>query len=153
LKKLDSLGKDILSFLEKNEPKMVLWREIKEALYPKYQSHYKNEDSFTVALTNKLTQLRAKGLIKKEGDYYGTFKSSIPEEKEQIKPLEKRRFGFWEWLRHRSEKKRLENERMFGENLPIVESVYNMYRLSWLEPLIKHDKEINKKLDELEKKS
>ena len=148
MKKLDSLSKDILSFLEKNEPKMVLWREIKEALYPKYQSHYKNEDSFRVALTNKLTQLRANKIIKKEGDYYGTLKSSIEKEKEQAKPLEKPKpFGF-------PAKKRLEESRVFlPKALPVVESIYNRYRFSWLEPLIKHDKEINKKLDELEKRN
>jgi hypothetical protein len=120
LKKLDSLGKDVLSFLEKNEPKMVLWREIKEALYPKYQSHYKDENSFGVALTNKLTQLRAKGLIKKEAEYYGTFKSSI--EKEQAKPLEK---------------KKLKESSIFKpEALPVLKHLYEFYGYKWLKPYI-----------------
>jgi len=75
--------------------------------------------------------------------------TQLPKEKVQTK------FSFWEWLRYRSEKKRLEESKIFPkpEALPVAESIYNKYRLSWLEPLIKHDKEINKKLDELEKRN
>lgn len=151
MRKLDSLSKDVLSFLKKNEPKMVLWREIKNALYPNYKNHYKNEHSFNVALTDKLTQLKAKELIKKEGDYYGTLKSFIKTETKESHPS---KFGSWEWLKHRSEKKRLEESRVFKPKaLPLVENLYEKYGYDFLKPYIEHDKQINKKVIEFEKKN
>lgn len=74
----------------------------------------------------------------------------LPKEKAQTKSL-----GILlNFFEKREAKKNLNESRIFKhEALPIVESIYNRHRFSWLEPLIKHDKEINKKLDELEKKS
>ncbi len=73
--KLDNLSKDIVTFLEKNEPNMLRWTEITEGLWPSYRFKYKDENGFGVALTRKLKFLKKEGLIKKEGVFYGSLKS------------------------------------------------------------------------------
>ena len=77
VRKTDNFGQDILSLLEKNEPDMLMWREIKNRLWPKYKDRYKNVKTFGVALSNKLTRLAAKKKIKHEDDLWGTTSSSI----------------------------------------------------------------------------
>jgi len=73
---------------------------------------------------------------------------------EDLRNISKSRFGFFDWLRYRSEKKRLEESRIFKpEALPLVKSIYRNYNLEFLKPYIEHDEEINKKLEELSKKN
>jgi hypothetical protein len=65
---------------------------------------------------------------------------------------EKGKFGFWEWLKWKKERDRLEEARMFEEDaLPMLEHLAQDYGLNFLKPYIEHDKEINKKLNETRK--
>ena len=76
----------------------------------------------------------------------------IPIHKEKRKPSRKPTSGLFEWLKYKSEKKRLENSRTFKpEVLPLMESLYKNYEVKSLEPFIKRDKEIERKLEELSK--
>ena len=69
---------------------------------------------------------------------------------EEKSSTEKSKFSFWEWLKDRSERKRLEESRCFKpEYLPLVESIYKEFELAWLKPFIEHDKELEKKLENL----
>jgi hypothetical protein len=110
-KKLNKFKQDILSLVEKVEPEMLFWREIRDRLWPIYQTEYKDKKVYGVALTNNLTWLQAKRFIKKESDYYGTFNSKIPviaDKPLPDKPIQTLKgVGFWE---RRAERKRLERE-------------------------------------------
>jgi len=88
-KKLSMLEQDILSLLQKTEPSMLLWREIKARLWPLHKTRYKNEKVFGVALSNYLTRNEGK-LWKHQGDYYGTFKS-FPQAESDVSVTEIRR--------------------------------------------------------------
>ena len=82
LRKLSIVEQDILSLLQKTEPDMLLWREIKARLWPFHKTRYKDEKVFGVAMSNYLKRLDGK-FLKHEGDYWGTLKSSPPKEKLQ----------------------------------------------------------------------
>ncbi|MGD8543524.1 MAG: hypothetical protein PVG48_00195 [Candidatus Bathyarchaeota archaeon] len=71
-RKLDALARDIVSLLEESEPNMLLWREIRNRLWPKYKRRYKDTKGFGVALSNKLRLLEYGGFLKQEGDLWGT---------------------------------------------------------------------------------
>jgi hypothetical protein len=74
------------------------------------------------------------------------------------KPLEKpKSFGFLtallKCLEKKEAKKRLEESRVFKPQcLPMVEEIAQDFGYEWLKPFIEHDKEINKKLEQLENK-
>jgi hypothetical protein len=73
---------------------------------------------------------------------------------EDVFGRQKRKFGFWEWLKFKSARDRLEEQHIWRPDaLPALEDIAETYGLDWLKRTIEHDKEINKKLDELEKKS
>jgi len=64
----------------------------------------------------------------------------------------KRKFSFWEWLKFKSARDKLEEQRIFRpEVLPALEDMAELYGLNWLKRYIEHDKEINRKLEELYK--
>ncbi|MCX8178071.1 MAG: hypothetical protein N3F10_07255 [Candidatus Bathyarchaeota archaeon] len=57
-------------------------------------------------------------------------------------------------IKGKNREKQLAESRVFKpEALPIVESIYKRYGYKWLEPLIEHDKEISRKLNELGKQN
>jgi signal recognition particle subunit SEC65 len=70
--KLDSLEYDIISLLQKHEPKMLRWNEVVKSLWESYKFKYKDERGFGTAITNKLNLLVASGKVKHEKLYYGT---------------------------------------------------------------------------------
>ena len=76
-KKLDNLESDIVSLLEKHQPKMLRWTEIVKGLWETYRFKYQDEKGFGVAVTNKLGLLFAEGLVKHEDSYYGTPSSVV----------------------------------------------------------------------------
>jgi len=76
-KKLSIVVQDILSLLQKTEPEMLLWREIKARLWPLHKNRYKDKKVFGAALSNYLTKYENK-LWKKEGDHWGSLKSFPP---------------------------------------------------------------------------
>jgi len=79
--KLDNLSNDILALLRNIEPNRLRNYEIVESLWKSYQSQYKDKKSFGVAVTQKLTLLKAKRLIIHEDIWYGTLNSKIHGEK------------------------------------------------------------------------
>lgn len=88
-KKLNRFSQDILSLLEEYEPKMLMWREIRNLLWSKYQAKYpkSGKKGFGSALSNKLTLLEVAGLVKHEDDFYGTSKAAIIKKSEQTHPV------------------------------------------------------------------
>jgi len=71
----------------------------------------------------------------------------------KVDSKEEKRFSFWEWLKDRSERKRLEESRFFKPSaLPIVKSLYQDHGCKFLKPFIEHDEGINKKLENLDKR-
>lgn len=76
-RKLGAVEQDILSLLQKTEPSMLLWREIKARLWPFHKNRYKDEKVFGVALSNYLTKHEDR-LWKHQGDFWGTLRSSPP---------------------------------------------------------------------------
>jgi hypothetical protein len=88
-KKLNSVEQSILSLMQEKEPTMLLWREIKAVLWPIHKKRYRDEKVFGVALSNYLTRHEGR-LWKKEGGYWGTFRSSPPESK-----------SLWDRLKHK----------------------------------------------------
>ena len=78
---------------------------------------------------------------------------SKDQKSEDLRNISKNRFGFFDWLRYRSEKKRLEESRIFKPKaLPLIKSIYQNYKLEFLKPFIEHDEEINRKFEELFKR-
>lgn len=89
-RKLNSVEQDILSELQKIEPDMLLWREIRARLWPRHKKRYKDKEVFGVALSNYLTKHKDR-LWKHEGDYWGTLESL---------PTTRDRPSLWDRLKH-----------------------------------------------------
>jgi hypothetical protein len=75
--KPDNLEYDIISLLQKHEPKMLRWSEIVRSLWDTNQFKYKDKKGFGVAVTSKLNLLVAGNKIKKEEIYYGSISSVL----------------------------------------------------------------------------
>jgi hypothetical protein len=75
--KLDNLEFDIISLLQRQEPKMLRWSEIVKSLWNTNKFKYKDEKGFGVAVTSKLNLLVAGNKIKKEEIYYGSISSVL----------------------------------------------------------------------------
>jgi len=88
--KLDKLSNDILSLLRNIEPNRLRNHEIVDSLWKSYQSQYKDKKSFGVAVTQKLTLLKANRLIIHEDIWYGTVNSKPIEQqpKESIELID-----------------------------------------------------------------
>ena len=119
--KLDKLSSDILDFLTKHEPNRFRWTEICEGLWPSYKFAYKNEKSFRVAVSPKLNALVGSQSVIKEDSLYGTLKSKPIGQKpsNEVKPS---RFGFFEWLNKRAERKKQEQRE--EEKRQLLESIH-----------------------------
>jgi|GEM_PF-5177303 len=76
-KRLCQFERDILFVLEKEEPGVLLWREIKARLELVHRHRYQDDKTYGVALSYYLGRLDGK-FIKKFGDHWGTLKSSLP---------------------------------------------------------------------------
>ena len=112
--KLDKLSSGILDFLEKNEPNRFRWTEICEGLWPLHKYVYKNQKSFGAAISPKLNVLVASGSVIMEDCLYGT-PNSKPIGQKPLNEVKSSRFGFFEWLNRRAERKRQEREREYAE--------------------------------------
>lgn len=125
----------VLVQLDKNKPEKVKVKDIQRII----------TDLSTSEIYESLNELKEKGYVENKRPYWIL---KFP----KIEKGVKRKFSFWEWLDKRSERKRLEESRVFKpEALPLVESIHKRYGYKWLEPFIQHDREVNKKLDELRK--
>lgn len=74
MRKLNAIEQDILSYLKSIEPKTVLWREIVNQLWPRYEHKYpkSGKHGFGVAISRHLTTLQALDMVKQIGNQYGT---------------------------------------------------------------------------------
>jgi len=149
--KLDKLSNDILSLLRNIEPNRLRNHEIVDSLWKSYQSQYKDKKSFGVAVTQKLTLLKANRLIIHEDIWYGTVNSKPIEQKPSTEKPSK--FGFFELLDKRAERKRQEQKE--EEKRQLLESIHFRELLAevggeeWaiMKKIAEKDREILKELD------
>lgn len=83
--KLDKLSNDILSLLKNHEPERLRHHEICDSLFNSYEYNYKDKKVFGVAVSQKLTLLKALRLIIHEDIWYGTLNSKPAEQKPSAK--------------------------------------------------------------------
>jgi hypothetical protein len=113
--KLDKLSNDILSLLRNIEPNRLRNHEIVDSLWKTYQSQYKDKKVFGVAVTQKLTLLKANRLIIHEDIWYGTPNSKpIAEKPSTEKPS---KLGFFEFRNRKAEREHREQLLIHKENL------------------------------------
>lgn len=126
----------VLIQLEKKKPNKVKAKDIWRII----------DDLGKSEIYECLNELEKKGFVEHKRPYY----SLKGLDKLKVSENTKKRMGFFEWLKYRSERKRLEESRCFKpEYLPLVESIYKEFELAWLKPFIEHDKELEKKLENL----
>jgi len=92
-RKLNMFKQDILNLVKSVEPQTLFWREVHARLKPIHAANYKDEKVFGVVLTQNLTWLKSKGLIKQVGDKIGTPKAHF--NLEEIKYTKDEKTPFW----------------------------------------------------------